>query len=137
MTEPDRAPRLRDTLRRRIAPVAFLLALALLASRTCQSEAVRVRIELDPGAASAEVRAVRVDVFRQGEDQSVAVFSRRYGEAGPDARPSFEAQLDPGTYELRIEVETPRGHRRLERTIEPRDASTVTIRLERELTPGD
>jgi hypothetical protein len=105
----------RHTLRRRIAPVAFLGVLVLLGARTCATEAARVEIRLDLGAAAAGVDALRVDVFPAGAAEGVAYFER-HGRPVADAL-GFEARLDPGTYLLRIEARTASGVRTLERTV--------------------
>lgn len=124
------------TLRKRIAPVALMAALALLAVRTCSGEAAQAELVVDLGEHAGQVQAVRVDVFRQGEDTGVLVFERTYGEHGAAAMPRFEAQLVPGTYALQIEVRMPGRTARFERTVEVRDQAVIRVNAERELTSG-
>jgi hypothetical protein len=113
--------------------VAFLVALLVLATRTCSSEIAQVEMALDFGAAAERVRHVRVDMFAQGQDQSALVFERSYGERGVTRAPSFEAQLDPGMYEMLFEVELDDGVRRFERRVEVTDQATIKVNLERNL----
>ena len=130
-----------QTLRRRIAPVAFLLAVVLLGSRTCATEATRVEIRLDLGAAATHVETLRVDVFPADAATGVASFERHLrGQPVPGAL-GFEAALDPGTYRLRVDVRLRAGATRtLERTIvvgEPMGERTViSVDLEQALLPA-
>lgn len=139
----------RETLRRRIAPLVFLIALATLGARTCASEAAEVDLRLYLGEAAAELRSLRVDVFRdEGEDDArdrgVAYLERSYtGATGAAAAPpSFELQLAPGSYRVRIELELERAsgreHRVLERAIVVGESlgeqTQVRIQLTDELT---
>jgi hypothetical protein len=93
-----------QTLRRRIAPVAFLLALALLGSRTCATEKTRVEIRLDLGAAAAHVETLRVDVFPADAATGVASFERHLRGQPVQGSLGFEVPLDPGSYRLRIDA---------------------------------
>jgi hypothetical protein len=132
-SEQTRKRGLWDTFRKRIAPLAFLAALVLLATRTCSTELARVEVALDFGAAAERVRQVRVDVFPRGDDRSVLFFERTYGERGVTSPPSFEAQLDAGAYELLFEVVLDDGMRRFARVVEVTDQATITVKLERDL----
>lgn len=110
-------PSIRQTLRRRIAPVAFLLAVAFLASRTCTSQPERVEIQLALGAAAAHVDTLRVDVFAADDAQGLASFERHIRGQPVHGPLGFEATLDPGPYRLRIEARTGSSTRTLERAI--------------------
>jgi hypothetical protein len=122
-----------DTFRKRIAPVALMIALVLLATRTCSTEIARVEMALDFGAAAERVRQVRVDMFPRGEERSVLFFERAYGERGVTSPPSLEAQLDAGTHEMLFEVVLDDGLRRFTRIVEVTDQATITVKLERDL----
>jgi hypothetical protein len=101
------APSFYQTLRRRIAPVAFLLALALLGSRTCANESTRVEIRLELGAAATHVETLRVDVFPvfpAGAATGVASFERHLRGQPVQGPLGFEVALDPGTYRLRVDA---------------------------------
>ncbi|WP_428268282.1 hypothetical protein [Haliangium sp.] len=126
-------PSFRDTLRRRVLPVAFLAALALLGARTCAGEMAEVELVLDLGPAAADVRGLRLDLFPAGEDRGVLSYTRRFGAGGAEPTLSMRAELDPGDYRLRIEVETEAGTRTLERTAVVGDTmgarTTITVAL--------
>lgn len=120
-----------DVLRRRVAPVVLVAALAVLGSRTCASEMAQVDIHLLFGPAHPRILAVRGDLFPEGEPMGVAYFERHYRDeaAGRSVRDAhFElGQLDPGSYVLRIEARLEGGVRLVERTIYIRDQAQVTI----------
>ena len=130
-----------QTLRRRIAPLAFLLALALLGSRTCASEMTRVEIRLDLGAAAAHVETLRADVFPADAATGVASFERHLRGQSPGPL-GFEAALDPGTYRLRIEARPRAGSsaRTLERVIvvgeQLGERTVISVDLEQALLPA-
>ena len=131
-------PSFYQTLRRRIAPVAFLLALAVLAARTCQSDIAEVEIVMDLGPRAGQVEKLRVDVFREGENTSVLVLDKNYDAAGATSSPRMRAQLDRGTYHMEFSVLLHDGPRRFERILLV-DASSATIHLDlaRHLTRAD
>ncbi|HWN68026.1 MAG TPA: hypothetical protein VNM90_10340 [Haliangium sp.] len=132
-----------QTLRRRIAPLAFLLALALLGSRTCAREMTRVEIRLDLGASAAHVETLRVDVFPADADTGVASFERHLRGQPPPNPLAFEAALDPGTYRLRVDARWRAGSsartpgRTLERVIvvgeQPGERTVISVDLEQAL----
>lgn len=128
----------RHTLRRRIAPVALLLAVGLLASRTCANETRPVEIRLALGAAAAQLDTLRVDVFPAGASTGVASFERHLRRQPASGPLGFQAALDPGTYSLRIEA---RGasDRTLERAIvvdeQLGDRAVISVDLEQALLP--
>jgi hypothetical protein len=122
-----------QTLRRRIAPVAFLLAIALLGSRTCATESTRVEIRLDLGAAAAHVETLRVDVFPADAATGVASFERHLAGQPVQGALGFEAALDPGTYRLRIDA---RLRARLRPGAAP-PAASVGRTLERMIVVGE
>jgi hypothetical protein len=130
----------RQTLRRRIAPVALLLALALLASRTCATETSRVEVRLALGAAAAHVASLRVDVFPAGAATGVASFERHLRGQPPHGPLGFEAALDPGSYTLRIEARVASSVRTLERAIvvgeQLGERTVITVDLEQALLPA-
>jgi hypothetical protein len=120
-----------DRLRRRIAPVAFLLALGFLVHQTCQSEErQQTTIVLDFGDAAPRVKAVRADVFSD-DGEPVAWFERA---APPDAsgRVSFPAMLD-GPSTLRLRVDTATGLVPLERRLRSDGGDTLVVDVGRDL----
>ncbi len=124
----------RQTLRRRIAPIAFLGALALLGVRTCGTEMARVDLRFELGSAAAEVRSFAVDVHRGEEVAPVAYQTAEFGVGGAsETLPDWSLQLDPGQYVLKIRMATASGGVLVERRIEVSDRAVITIDLEDEL----
>lgn len=125
----------RHTLRKKIAPIALLAALLLLTARTCEREHAQVEMQFEFGAHAHTVTSLRVDVFRDGDDESVLVFERADVRGGPSERPSLQAQLDKGVYHLMFEVGTNDGIRRFERVVHTENNATITVNIERDLAP--
>lgn len=124
----------RQTLRRRVAPIAFLAALLLLGMRTCSTEMARVELRFAFGKAAPDVRTFAVDVFRGDEVAPVAYHNADYGAGGAPAVQTWELQLDPGPYMLKIRVTLASGTRQVERRVEASDRAAVTVNLEDELS---
>ena len=118
-----------DLFRRRIAPIAFALAIAFISYDTCEKhERTSATIVLDYGAAERDVRAVEAEVWMNGEQ--VTQF-RRSANIG---KTQFKASLPDTDGELRIDVELTSGeHRIVKRAIHVTEGATVTIQLERDL----
>ena len=124
-----------QTFRKRVAPLAFLIALVALTTRTCSSEIAEVEITLDMGAAAADVRSLRLDIFPRGSDIGVIQFQRTYPASGVSQAPTLRAQLDAGDYELVFDVALVDASKRFQRVITVGDRATITVPLERDLTP--
>jgi hypothetical protein len=114
--------------RRRIAPIALLIALGLLATRTCGAERTSVELSFDVGAAAERVRELQVTVHRlpaEGADTPVAQWTGR-----PSAgvlRP-WKLHLDPGGYRLRFRADVGGRMVRFDRTIDVRqDEARITV----------
>jgi len=120
-----------DLFRRRIAPIAFALAIAFISYDTCQKhERTSATIVLDYGAAERDVRAVEAEVWVNGEQ--VTQFRRSANIGKTQFKASLPAQHGDG--ELRIDVELTSGeHRIVKRAIHVTEGATVTIQLERDL----
>lgn len=118
--------RLRDILRRRVAPVIFLILLGILGARTCAADMAQVAVVLVLGEARDRVQALRVDVFPEGEGagEGVAYLERSFETAPAAHELRMEAGLSPGTYHLRIEAQTAQGVRVLERAVVVSDQLT-------------
>ena len=118
-----------DLFRRRIAPIAFAIAIAFISYDTCQkNERTSATIVIDYGAAERDVRAVEAEIWMNGEQ--VTQF-RRTANIG---KTQFKASLPDTDGELRIDVELKSGeHRTAERAIHVTEGATVTIQLERDL----
>ena len=122
-----------DLFRRRIAPVAFGLAVAFIAYDTCsKQERTSATLVLDYGAAEPSVRAVEADVWMNGEQ--VTHFRRTALDGAMIGKTQFKASLPDTDGELRLDVELTSGdHRKVTRTIHVTEGATITIQLERDL----
>lgn len=122
-----------DLFRRRIAPIAFALAIAFIAYDTCEKqERTSATFIIDVGAAEPEVRAIEAEVWMNGEQ--VTRFRRDAVDGMPIGRTLFKASLPDTDGELRLDVELRGGeHRTPTRKIHVTEGGTVTIQLERDL----
>ncbi|HUH03061.1 MAG TPA: hypothetical protein VML75_13785 [Kofleriaceae bacterium] len=131
--QPPTASARRRLLRRVVAPIALVLALALLATQTCASEPVTVRVRMGIGAAPVE--HLRVTILPVDRDEALGYFEQQ-GRGGP--APVWRLEISPGSYRLSFTV-TLRGEpaaRRFERRIEARDGAEIFVDLTRDLQPA-
>jgi hypothetical protein len=123
-----------DLFRRRIAPIAFGVAIALLARESCNKrEHADATFAFDFGSAATRVQSIDVDLYDHGDFLS---HFHRDALAGSTIGPTqFKAALPDVDGELRIDVSlaTPPGVRHVVRTFHADDNGTVTIPLERDL----
>jgi hypothetical protein len=123
-----------DLFRRRIAPVAFFLAIGLIARDSCEKHhRTHTTVELQLGEARSRVRAVDVDVVIG--DQTVARFQRA---ALPDAMIGpcrFEVALPEDDGQLRIDVDLGAEHRRLTRPFHAVEGATMLVPIDGDLAP--
>lgn len=123
-----------DLFRRRIAPVAFLLAIGLIARDSCQkSHRTHTMVELQLGEARPRVRAVDVDVVAGGE--TVARFYRAALPGTMIGPCQFELALPVDDGELRLDVDLGADHRRLTRAFHAVEGATVFVPIEGDLAP--
>lgn len=118
------------------ATVAVAVVIILLAGRNCENELADVTIAFDRGGGPA-IEAISAELFRPGEEAAVARFERRVvpGATGTLAR--WSLQIDPGSYELAVEVDPVDGPpARDRRSVEARARATISIDLSKSL-PGD
>ena len=113
-----------------MAGLALVLALGLMATRTCQNELATSEIRIRVGEAGAALREVRAEMFR-GDDPEVLAYSEwRLGEAG--------AGEVVGPWSLRADA----GMVRMEITARPRAAGAepaapaITVKRAVELVDG-
>ena len=115
-----------DLFRRRIAPIAFFIAIALIAKDSCEKDQrTHTTVELELGAERSDVRAVNLEVFA-GEER-VAAF---YRAALPDATIGpcrFELALAQEDVELRIDIDRGARHQTLTRRLHAIEGSTTMI----------
>lgn len=122
-----------DLFRRRIAPVAFVLGLALVGWQTCNKhERTHAMLVLKFGVFATDVREVEAEVWMNGE--RVSDFQRRAVEGAYIGPTMFEASLPDTDGELRLDVDLANGDRRhVVRKLHLRDGDTVTFDLESDL----
>jgi hypothetical protein len=121
-----------DLFRRRIAPVAFALAIVLLARESChKGERARATFAIDFGAAQAQVTAVDAELWT--DDQQLAVFQRNALHGGTIGKVHFEAALPGKEGEMRIDVDAAGKHHHLVRHVHAEEGSTVVVPIGDEL----
>jgi hypothetical protein len=121
-----------DLFRRRIAPIAFGLAIAGMAWQSCHKhQQTHATFVLDLGAAAADVRAVDAELWIDGGE--VAQFHRNALDGHAIGAVRFEAVLPASDGELRIDVDLRAGHRHVVRSVHAVDGGTVTVPLEADL----
>jgi hypothetical protein len=117
-----------DLFRRRIAPLAFFLAIALIARDSCEKDKrTHTTVELGFGSAGPSVRAVDVDVV-VGAD-TIATFHRA---ALPDSTIGpcrFALALPEDDGELQIDVDLGASHQRLTRRFHAVEGSTMLVAI--------
>lgn len=122
-----------DLFRKRIAPIAFLIAVALLARDSCMKEQrTHATFVLDPGAAAQEIRSVEADLYTDGTQ--LTAFRRNADDGAYIGPMRFEAALPEKDAELRLDVDLgARGHRTFIRHVHADDHATVTVPLDSDL----
>jgi hypothetical protein len=123
-----------DLFRRRIAPVAFALAIALIARDSCRKQDHdKATFMLDLGSARSAVQAIDAELW-VGNDQ-VAVFHRNALAGGGIGNVRFESMMPAEDGELRIDVDLGTKHQHLVRHVHAADGASVTVPLGNELRP--
>jgi hypothetical protein len=122
-----------DLFRRRIAPIAFALALGYITYDTCnKQQRTSATVVIDYGAAEANVHAIEADVWMNGEQ--VSHFRREALAGGSIGKTMFKASLPDTDGELRMDVELTSGeHRNMTRAIHVTEGATISVQLERDL----
>ena len=120
-----------DLFRRRIAPVAFLLAIGLIARDSCQKDQrTHTTVELDFGDAGPRVRAVDVAVVTGGPDtEPVARFHRAALTGGGIGTPRFVLALQADDGELQLDVDLGTAHRSLTRRFHAVEGATLHVAM--------
>lgn len=117
-----------DLFRRRIAPIAFGVAIVLMARQSCEKgQRTHATFVLDLGAARGEARAVDVELWTSTE--MVAELHRHALDGSTIGTPRFEAVLPGSDGELRIDVALPAGYRHVVRHVHADEGATVTVPL--------
>lgn len=117
-----------DVFRRRIAPVAFVLAIGAMAYQSCNKHhRTDATFVLDFGAAAHQVHSVEADVWIND-----APFSSFHRDALPglDIGPTrFDVQLPSADAELRIDVDLGSSHRQIVRRVHVQDGAVIDVPL--------
>jgi hypothetical protein len=116
-----------DLFRRRLAPIALFLGIALIARDSCENERTHATIQLGFGAGEATVRAVDVDVVIG--DEVVARFHRA---ALPDhgiGPCEFKLVVAEPDGEFRIVVDRGANRQQLTRRFHAVEGSTMLVTI--------
>jgi len=122
-----------ELFRKRIAPIAFGIAIVLLARDSCMREhRTHATFVLEPGAAAHEIRCVEADLYVDGNQ--LTAFRRNADEGAYIGPMRFEVALPEKDAELRLDVDLgARGHRAFTRHVHADDNATVTVPLDSDL----
>lgn len=117
-----------DLFRRRIAPIAMFLGIALIARDSCEKDKrTHTTVELQFGEDKPQIRAVDVDVVIGGE--AIATFHRAAlpGSTIGPCRFPLVAPEDDG--ELRIDIDLGGPHHRLTRKFHAVEGSSMLVTI--------
>lgn len=121
-----------DLFRKRIAPIAFILAMGLLIRQTCQGEQrVHATIVIDAGEAEAKVSAIDAKVIVQGE-----TLGELHREAQPGMRigkATFKVALPEEDGQVIIDVDMNGEKRHVLRRFHAAEGATVELDLSSDL----
>lgn len=115
-----------DLFRRRLAPVALILGIGLIARDSCErNQRTHTTLALSFGAAARSVRAVSVEVVIGGE---IAAAFRRNALPGATIGPCrFAMSLPQDDGELRIDVDLDGSHRQVTRRFHAVEGATMLV----------
>ena len=115
-------------IRKRIAPLIFLLAMGLIVRDTCQrADRAKATVVIELGGADAKVR--QVDVTLRVEDEELSVFHRLAPDGLTIGPISFPVSMPSRDGELRIDVRLDASTKQVVRTIHAEDGATVTVKI--------
>jgi len=117
-----------DRFRRRLAPIALLVAIALLARDSCgKDKRTHTTVVLELGALRPQVREVQADVVVDGE--TIATY-RRTALPGALIDPCRFAMVIPGdTGELRIDLDLGGAHRQVTKKFQAIEGSSMLVTI--------
>ena len=116
-----------DLFRRRLAPIALFIALALIAKDSCDKDHTRATVDIQFGAEKARVRAVEAEVWIGSEHLSTF---RRAAQPGALIGPCrFEVGLPERDGELRIDVDLGESEKRITRRFHALDDATISVTI--------
>lgn len=121
-----------DFFRKRIAPVAFLIVVGIIAYDAYDKDRdsrARATIVIDLGSAASQVRTVAAELFVDGE--VVGNFQRDV--TLKPGRLSFEVRMPKEEGELRVEAEVAGKPRTVVRRIDVEEGGTTTVSIGNDL----
>jgi hypothetical protein len=119
-------------IRKRIAPLIFILAMGLLVRETCQkADRAHATVVLELGAAEAKVRQVDVTLHVDGDELSVF---HRVAPPGLTIGPiRFDVSMPSRDGELRVDVRLDTATKHVVRKIHAEDGAVMTVKIGDEL----
>ena len=119
-------------IRKRIAPLIFILAMGLLIRETCQkADRAQATVVIELGGAEAKVRALDARLIVEGEQLSTFYRAAPPGLTIGPIR--FPVQMPSRDGELQIDVTLDTTTKRIVRTFRATDGAVVTIKIGDEL----
>ena len=119
---------------RRLASLAFLAALLVLATRTCKGEMATAEIRFTAESTGPSMRALDVQLYRADRpDEVVGFFKKSYKRGAKATAGTWPLTADAGSYRLAIEVTTESGNHRFDRHIDLREGARIIIDLDTDL----
>ena len=119
-----------DLFRRRIAPIAFALAIGLIAYDTCnKQERTHATVVIDYGVYQSDVKSIDVELWSDGGQ--MVQFHRAAMPGQTIGSTQFKALMPSQDGELRIDVELSSGHRVFKRRIHTEEGATVRVPIEK------
>jgi hypothetical protein len=117
-----------DLFRRRIAPIALFLAIALMARDSCEKDKrTHTLVELTFGADKPNIQAVDVQVIAAGE--TIATFHRATLPGSTIGPCRFPLALPEEDGELAIDIDLGATHHRLTRRYHAVEGSTMLVAI--------
>ena len=115
-------------IRKRIAPLIFLLAMGLLVRETCQkADRAQATVVLELGGAEAKVKAVDVTLHVGGDELSVF---HRVAPPGLTIGPiRFPVSMPTRDGELKIDVALDTTTKQIVRKFHAEDGAVVTVKI--------
>lgn len=123
--------------RRYVAGLAFVAAVALLASRTCEAESSEFTVRFRLGDGAAAVQHLRAELYAPGGSDLLHYFESRPAARGnPPIVGPWPIRVASGEYRIHLRIETERGLIELDRTIAGRNGADITVPIEEALSAG-
>lgn len=124
-----------DLFRKRLAPIAFVIAIGLLVRDSCQKDQrTHTTFDLAFAAPLAKIHAVDIDVIVNHE--TFATFHRAQLPGGTIGPCRFPSALPADDGELHIDVDLGDHHQQLVRPFHAIEGSTTIIHIPDDSAPG-